>query len=317
MGVGGFTLHGGYGWLTGAHGVALDSLLEAEIVLADGRILTCSEKENEELFWAIRGAGACFGVVTRFTLKAYGLQGRVWGGVLALRRGALGTLVRVGNRVMAEENEGGRAAMCVVFGQLPAVGGDGEREVGIMCIVFYNGNEDDARAFFAPLLEAKPLVDTTKMVEFKDSGMESGSAVGNQWRKATAGGSVIAPLEERFLGELFMQLEDLVAKCRDAERSIVGFEFHNPYAAMRVGNKGTAFADRGNHGNVLVVPTWSKEENDGVCVEWCRKLGRTVDEEFERRKKDEGMDEVTRASTGIYPNYNGELLHEGVAVNDG
>jgi FAD/FMN-containing dehydrogenase len=78
VGVGGFTLNGGLGWLTSAHGVALDNLLEADVVLANGRILTCSEMENEDLFWAIRGAGSCFGVVTRFVFQAHEINNKVW-----------------------------------------------------------------------------------------------------------------------------------------------------------------------------------------------------------------------------------------------
>jgi FAD/FMN-containing dehydrogenase len=80
VGVGGFTLNGGLGWLTSAHGVALDNLLEADVVLADGRILTCSEKENDDLFWALRGAGSAFGVVTRFVFQAHEINSKVWVG---------------------------------------------------------------------------------------------------------------------------------------------------------------------------------------------------------------------------------------------
>lgn len=63
-GIGGLTLGGGYGWLTGLYGLAIDNLLSAEIVLADGSIVIASSTENQDLFWAIRGAGSCFGVVS-------------------------------------------------------------------------------------------------------------------------------------------------------------------------------------------------------------------------------------------------------------
>jgi FAD/FMN-containing dehydrogenase len=83
VGIAGLTLGGGIGWLVRKYGLAIDALVSVEIVTADGRIVIASATENADLFWAVRGGGGNFGVVTRFQFRLYPVS-TVLGGALFL-----------------------------------------------------------------------------------------------------------------------------------------------------------------------------------------------------------------------------------------
>ena len=81
-GIAGLTLGGGIGWLNGKHGLACDNVLAADIVTSDGRLLTASPDQHADLYWAIRGGGGNFGVVTSFTYRLHPV-GQVLAGALS------------------------------------------------------------------------------------------------------------------------------------------------------------------------------------------------------------------------------------------
>ena len=83
VGVAGLTLGGGLGYLMRRFGWAVDNLEEVEIVTADGEIRTANRDENADLFWALRGGGGNFGVVTRFTFRLHEVGPTVYGGLIA------------------------------------------------------------------------------------------------------------------------------------------------------------------------------------------------------------------------------------------
>src|SRR5207249_1145226 len=93
-GIAGLTLGGGIGWLMPKYGLALDNLVSAEVVTADGRVLTASEEENADLFWALRGGGGNFGAVSTFEFQLHEVGPTITGGRIGYPLSAAGELLR-------------------------------------------------------------------------------------------------------------------------------------------------------------------------------------------------------------------------------
>lgn len=101
-GVGGLTLGGGMGWLTRQAGLSIDNLTSAEVVVADGRILRASEQENPDLFWALRGGGGNFGVVTELEFRLHDVGPTVHFGLFFWDAAQGGPALRLMREVIAD-----------------------------------------------------------------------------------------------------------------------------------------------------------------------------------------------------------------------
>ncbi len=158
VGIGGITTGGGVGYLVRKHGLTIDSLMAAEIVTADGAIRVVDEEHEPDLFWAIRGGGGNFGVVTRFQFRLHELPGIV-GGLLILPATAE-TIAGFVAAADAAPDELSSIANVMPLPPMPFVPAEHHGEIVILSMVVWAGDPSDADAALAPFRSlATPLAD--------------------------------------------------------------------------------------------------------------------------------------------------------------
>ena len=156
-GVGGLTLGGGVGWLMRRHGLTVDSLLAAEVVLADGRVIRASADEHADLFWALRGGGGDFGAVTAFEFRAHRVGPIVLGGMLVFRWEDARAALRACQDLMADAPEALTvfAALITAPPEFPVL--PGERVLAVAAA--WCGDLAEGQRVLAPLRAAGPAAD--------------------------------------------------------------------------------------------------------------------------------------------------------------
>ncbi|TCD63940.1 glycerol transporter [Steccherinum ochraceum] len=162
VGVGGFTTGGGYSSLSAELGLAIDNLVEAEVVLADGSVVRCSEKQEPDLFWAIRGGGNQFGIVTEFVFKAHPARGPAITGTLVypatdqqgqLAPAALDNVLKALHEFLP--TQGTNSWLNLVFGRAPT----SPYLPAVMIFPYIDGKDGTtalAEKALKPLLDAMP-----------------------------------------------------------------------------------------------------------------------------------------------------------------
>ncbi len=160
-GVGGLTLGGGFGWLTSQYGLTIDNLESAEVVLADGRCVRASATEHPELFWALRGGGGNFGVVTEFEFRLHQVGPIVHLGFLFVEQERAAHAIRTARDEFRKLPPGCTPAIaCINAPPAPFVPESQHFVPGVGVIVVGFGTAEEHAAAIAPLQEAlSPLFD--------------------------------------------------------------------------------------------------------------------------------------------------------------
>jgi FAD/FMN-containing dehydrogenase len=158
VGIGGITLGGGVGYLVRRDGLTVDNLLAAEVVTASGEIVVADESSHPELFWALRGGGGNFGVVTRFRYRLHEV-GTVYGGLLVLPA-TTETVTGFVAAADAAPEELSTIANVMSCPPMPFLAAEHHGSPVILALVCWSGDLDDAEAAVAPLRAlAEPLAD--------------------------------------------------------------------------------------------------------------------------------------------------------------
>ena len=167
VGLGGIVTGGGVGYLGRKHGLTIDDLLAAQIVTADGRLRMVDAEHEPDLFWAIRGAGANFGVVTRFKLRLHELDGVV-GGILVLPATAE-TIAGFIAAAEAAPEELGTIANVMPCPPMPFVAEEHHGKLVNMAMLAFAGDAESGDRALAPFRAlAEPLADMVRPIPYPE-----------------------------------------------------------------------------------------------------------------------------------------------------
>jgi len=251
-GIGGMTMGGGYGFLSGKHGLVIDNLLAAEIVTSDGQIRRASKTENPDLFWALRGGGGNFGVVTAYEFQLHPLP-QVLGGMLIYPFERAPEIVRLYRDVV----ESAPDELTVYLGM--ATMPDGMSIVAVLPV--YSGEIAEGERLIAPFREAGPVADMVAPMPYSqassvaDAFVPPGFKLHERWDTLRAlPDDVIDGLIER-------------ATPGNSMGNVVVIKVLNG-TATRVDPATTAFPHRHTRYAVLSLAAWLDPTEEAANIAW-------------------------------------------------
>jgi hypothetical protein len=273
-GVAGLTLGGGYGWVRRKYGLSCDSMVEAEVVCADGEVRRASAESNPDLYWALRGGGGNFGIVTSFTFELHTLGPEVAFAATFYPVEEVGEVLR-GWREYVEQAPDEVTSVCVTITfpanpEMPEAVHD--RPVAIVGGV-YAGDVEEGMKVMQPLRELGTAL-------FDMSGPTPYVGVQQGFDPLFPRGELRAYWKSQYLDELNDEAIDVIAakaQDRPAPLTLVN-TFHMGGAIAEVGEEDTAFAERTPPYMVSIDGMWTDPGDDDANVAWTRSTWEAVKE---------------------------------------
>jgi len=305
-GIAGLTLGGGVGWLMGKLGLTADSLLSAEVVTADGLVVAASAEEHADLFWALRGGGGNFGVVTSFQYRLHRIGPIVTGGLVLHPFEAAADVLRFVQEFSANIPD----ELTMLGGCVHAPDGSGRKLTAIgLC---HCGSPEQADRDLAPLLAFGSPVDSqvgpmpyVAVNSMLDAAYPQGSL--NYWKSG-------------FLTELSDELIETAVDCFAGTPSPMTALLLEQFsgAATRVPAAETAFPHREPCHDLFITSVWLDPETTEANVSWTRETHEALEPFFSGRRYSNYLSEgdtggdAARAAYGL--NY--ERLAQVKAIYD-
>ena len=266
-GIAGLTLGGGFGWLSRSRGLTIDSLLSADVVTAGGELVRASDTENPDLFWAIRGGGGNFGIVTSFEFRLHPVGPEVFAGLVVHALDDAPAVLRFYREFMKTAPE--ELACWFVMRQappLPFLPPEWHGREILALAICHSGDPADAESVSAPL---------------RGFGSPVGAHVGPM--PFTAWEQILDPLltpgaRNYWKSHDFTELSDgLVEVLVDAARHIPDPQTEIAFAELggavaRVPDGATAYGHRNAEYVINVHGRWADPEKDQACIAWARRL---------------------------------------------
>lgn len=257
-GIAGLTLGGGLGWLMGKFGLALDNLLAVDVVTADGKVLRASQDQEADLFWAVRGGGGNFGVVTSFEYQLHPVGPAVTGGPIVFPIASARALLEFyRNRTRALPDEH------TVFASLTHAPDGSGSDVAALVTCHCGSPEEAEKAmrplkqFGSPILDAVGPMPYCQLNRMLDANYPKGAL--NYWKS-----SFLAELSDGAISTMI----ECFARCPTPMGQLLLEHIHG--AATRVGAEDTAFPHRQAGYNFLVLAQWMQPSDTSRCIAWAR-----------------------------------------------
>lgn len=271
-GIGGLTLGGGLGWQMARHGLVCDNLLSADVVTADGRLVTASPMGDPELFWALRGGGGNFGVVTSFEYRLHDMPAFVGGMVLYPLADAREVLRGYRDYAQAAPDD---LTANVALMTTP----DGHDVVAVIAAWF--GPTAEAEVWLGPLRRfGAPIADLIGDMSYDHLQTMLDPAAPAGLRRYWKSGYVPTMDDE------FVEIVLEHVRRKTSPLSLV-LMLHMHGAAARVAPDATAFGARATQWDVDILPQWQAADEDARHIAWARSF----------------WSDVAKFTSGVYSNH--------------